>query len=54
MALKAVQPFSAGKRGGAEFPKDLATHQGRAVPCPKGQGAKGSMIDGPFGGSKPA
>lgn len=52
--MKPVQPFSAGKRGGAEFPKDMGNHMGRSCPCPKGSAPKSAMIDGPFGGSKPA
>lgn len=52
--MKAVNPPASNKRGGAEWATDMGNHTGRSVRPSKGASPSASMIDGPFGGSKPA
>jgi len=52
--MKAINPMGGPGRG-PEYKADLLQLSGRPSTIPaKGQPPKGAMIDGPFGGKKPA
>lgn len=51
--MKAIMPMT--KNRGPEYKADMLQLSGRPSTIPaKGQPPKGAMIDGPFGGKKPA
>jgi hypothetical protein len=53
--MKPVDPMRTQGRSNPENPSSMdGGPAGRAVRPAKGQSPKGAMIDGPFGGKKPA
>lgn len=54
MAMKAVSPADATNKPNGTAGSDAVYYTAPSVPVPKGQPPKASMIDGPFGGKKPA
>ncbi len=51
--MKGINPMGTAHPGNT-VGSDVGTHQGRSAPVSKGSPPKASMIDGPFGGKKPA
>lgn len=43
-----------GLKGGPEYSQASQTETGRKVPLKKGEAPKSAMVDGPFGGKRPA
>ncbi len=52
---KQLKPISLNEvKGGPEYTQASQTETGRKVPLKKGENPKGAMVDGPFGGKRPA
>jgi hypothetical protein len=54
MKAKQHTPVKPMQKRAPEYTQETGTHQGRTCHPSKGESPKSKMVDGPFGGKKPA